>query len=226
MTRYAREERQALCDTFDKVGPDAPTLCSPWATRDLAAHLVVRERRPDASAGILLPMKALRDRRETVQDGYAAWAWPRLVGLVRSGPPAWMPTAFGPLDELANTTEFFVHHEDVLRAGTPADSERATAVAGDVPVRLLKPGLEDSLWTTLTRMGRLFYRRSRVGIELAAPGRARRQVHGPTDRGSVILHGSPGELMLHAHGRGRVSTVEIDGSDEAARALTESSFGI
>ena len=37
----------ALCDLFEEVGPDAPTLCGDWTTRDLAAHLVMRERRPD-----------------------------------------------------------------------------------------------------------------------------------------------------------------------------------
>jgi uncharacterized protein (TIGR03083 family) len=44
----ARAERAALCDLFDEVGPDAPTLCAGWTTRDLAAHLVIRERRADA----------------------------------------------------------------------------------------------------------------------------------------------------------------------------------
>jgi len=38
---------------LDKTGPDAPTLCSGWTTGDLAAHLVLREHRPDAAAGVL-----------------------------------------------------------------------------------------------------------------------------------------------------------------------------
>src|SRR5439155_20488720 len=50
----ARDERSALCDLFAEVGPDAPTLCGGWLTRDLAAHLVIRERRPDAAAGIVI----------------------------------------------------------------------------------------------------------------------------------------------------------------------------
>ena len=37
----ARLEREALCDTLLALGPDAPTLCDPWRTRDLAAHLVL-----------------------------------------------------------------------------------------------------------------------------------------------------------------------------------------
>jgi len=59
MTRFASSERQGLCDTFKRVGPDTPTLCSPWLTRDLAAHLVVRERRPDVAPAIWLPMALL-----------------------------------------------------------------------------------------------------------------------------------------------------------------------
>ena len=50
----ARLERAAICDLFDELGPDQPTLCEGWTTRDLAAHLVTRERRPDAAVGILV----------------------------------------------------------------------------------------------------------------------------------------------------------------------------
>ena len=49
---YSREERRALCALLDETGPDAPTLCEGWTTGDLAAHLVLRERRPDAAAGV------------------------------------------------------------------------------------------------------------------------------------------------------------------------------
>ncbi|UJH71014.1 maleylpyruvate isomerase N-terminal domain-containing protein [Ornithinimicrobium sp. INDO-MA30-4] len=48
----AQQQRQALCDTALAVGPDAPTLCSPWTVKDLLAHLVIRERRPDTLPGI------------------------------------------------------------------------------------------------------------------------------------------------------------------------------
>nr|BFE88977.1 hypothetical protein GCM10020093_115780 [Planobispora longispora] len=51
---YARAERAALSDLFARLGPDAPTLCEGWTTFDLAAHLVLRERRLDAAPGIAL----------------------------------------------------------------------------------------------------------------------------------------------------------------------------
>ena len=54
----ARRERDALCDLFVELGPDQPTLCGDWTTRDLAAHLVVRERRPDAAIGIVISKAA------------------------------------------------------------------------------------------------------------------------------------------------------------------------
>ncbi|MBR7502518.1 maleylpyruvate isomerase N-terminal domain-containing protein, partial [Mycobacterium tuberculosis] len=37
------------------AGEDAPTLCEGWTTRDLATHLVIREREPVAALGIALP---------------------------------------------------------------------------------------------------------------------------------------------------------------------------
>ena len=49
----ARDERLALCALLDQTGPQAPTLCEGWTTGDLAAHLVLREHRPDAGAGVM-----------------------------------------------------------------------------------------------------------------------------------------------------------------------------
>ena len=96
----ARAERAALADLMLEVGPDAPTLCGTWTTRDLAAHLVLRERRPEA-AGLVLP--ALRGRMETVQDGIAARPYAEVVAEVRQGPPFWNPLNLGPVDAQANT---------------------------------------------------------------------------------------------------------------------------
>ena len=38
-TQVLLTERAAMCDTFEKFGPDAPTLCEGWTTLNLAAHL-------------------------------------------------------------------------------------------------------------------------------------------------------------------------------------------
>ena len=109
----ASRERAALVNTMRAVGPDAPTLCGDWTTRDLAAHLVLRERRPDAAAGILVSKLAGYTARKQRQlaDGTD---WPELLDMVASGPPLYSPLKL--LDPLVNTTEMFIHHEDVRRA--------------------------------------------------------------------------------------------------------------
>ena len=65
---YSREERLALCALLDETGPDAPTLCEGWTTGDLAAHLVLRERRPDAAAGVW-PAARWPDTRPACSSG-------------------------------------------------------------------------------------------------------------------------------------------------------------
>jgi uncharacterized protein (TIGR03085 family) len=95
----AQRERSALVATLRKVGPQAPTLCEGWNTTDLAAHLVVRERRLDATLGIAVPF--LADYTAKVQDKIArSTSWEALIDLVASGPPLYSP--FKLLDPVAN----------------------------------------------------------------------------------------------------------------------------
>ncbi|MDQ1699352.1 MAG: hypothetical protein QOG34_1215, partial [Frankiaceae bacterium] len=65
MTGRAAAERAALADALTTVGPDAPTLCEGWTAADLAAHVYVREHRPDATAGVL-PLGPLSSYTERV----------------------------------------------------------------------------------------------------------------------------------------------------------------
>src|SRR6476646_3889522 len=60
MTSLAHGERLALADLFAEVGPDAPTLCGDWTTRDLVAHLTSRERRADALPGLGISAPVVR----------------------------------------------------------------------------------------------------------------------------------------------------------------------
>ncbi|MBM7775843.1 uncharacterized protein (TIGR03085 family) [Actinokineospora baliensis] len=203
----ARDERAALCDLFTEVGPDAPTLCGGWLTRDLAAHLVIRERRPDAAAGILI--KPLAGHTERVQRGYAARPWADLVELVRTGPPPLSPLRL--LDEPVNTTEFFVHHEDVRRAAS-----------GWAP-RPADPRRDNALWAALARVAKLHFRRSPVGVVLRTPdGRATTARPGPDP---VTITGAPGELLLDAFGRAEV-VVDHSGPDSAVAAVRELRRGL
>jgi uncharacterized protein (TIGR03085 family) len=213
MTHLARLERDSLCDTFIEVGPGEPTLCSPWTTADLAAPLVVRERRPDLAPGIWLP--PLAGRLERGMTEYAAKPWPELVELVRSGPPAWSPTRLAGVDDAVNFVEFFVHHEDVLRGDESVG-----------PRRELDQRQSKALWKTLSRMGRMFFRRSPVGVVLTTPDGQSIQAKGTTELGTVVLEGAASELLLTAFGRRRVAEVEVTGGDDAVAALWAAPLGL
>ena len=78
-------ERKQLADLFDELGPDAPTLLEPWTTRDLAAHLVLREHDYLAAPGLVLPgaWGRFAERRRTA---LAREDFPWLVATIRSGP--------------------------------------------------------------------------------------------------------------------------------------------
>ncbi|SDP03846.1 TIGR03085 family protein [Pedococcus dokdonensis] len=213
MTHLARIERESLCDTFDQVGPDAPTLCSPWTTADLAAHLVIRERRPDLAPGIWLP--PLAGRLEESQADYAGKPWPELVDLIRSGPPAWSPAQLSSVDDAVNFLEFFIHHEDVLRGDGQVGPRR------EVPLREQK-----ALWKTLKRLGKVFFRRSPVGVVLERTDGKVLTVKGPTELGTVTVRGDATELVLAAYGRRRVADLSVAGDDAAVQALWEAPLGL
>lgn len=182
----AQRERAELSALLADVGPQAPTLCGGWQTRDLLAHLVLRETRLDAAPGILVP--ALSGYTDRVQAEVAARDWPELLEQFRSGPPLLSPYRL--LDAQVNAMEFFVHHEDVRRAQQ-----------GWEP-RELSKGAADGLWRRLRLISRIGYRRSPVGVVLqrsdGASMTAKRGAH------RVILVGAPGELVLHAFGRDAV----------------------
>ena len=192
----AQRERRALVATMTAVGPGAPTLCGTWTVQDLAAHLVVRERRPDAAPGILV--KPLAGYLESVQAKAAQQPFAELLEQIRTGPPWWSPLK--PVDAVANLTEMFVHHEDVLRAGTEWEP------------RLLTAGDEAKLWSATRRMARMAYRKSPVTVVLATPDGERVTAHN-VGGDAVVLTGQPSELLLHAFGR---NEVRIDASGDAA----------
>ncbi|KWV29955.1 TIGR03085 family metal-binding protein [Micromonospora rifamycinica] len=209
MPRYARAEREALADLMLDVGPDAPTINEGWTARDLAAHLVVRERRPDAAGGILLP--PLQGYAERVRLRIAARPWSELVAQVRR-PPVWSPVSNPLTDEVANTMEFFIHHEDVRRA-------RSGWQPRDLPA-----GLTARLWRPVALLVRTRVRRFPASLLVQAPG------HGELTAGRggerVRLVGSPGELVLFLSGRQRVARVQIDGPAALAERLRTARLGL
>jgi uncharacterized protein (TIGR03085 family) len=189
----AQRERAGLADLLDALGPDAPTCCAGWTTAHLAAHLVVRERRPDAMAGFgleKLPLgRPLAAHSHRLEDRLRARTpYGEVVGRLRAGPPAWSPMSWPPVDRVVNTSEFVIHHEDVRRAQpewTPRVLDRAD---------------QDALWGAVglfarQRPGGAVLRRTDTGDE--------RRVGG----GATTLAGEPLELLLWISGRRDVARV-------------------
>ena len=198
MTSLARRERAALTDLLDCVGPDAPTLCEGWSTRDLVAHLLVRESSP-AGVGNVVP--ALAGWADRSQRSLARQDYTRLVQHVRSGPPLWSPLRIHQLDVATNTTEYFVHHEDVRRAAP-----------GWQP-RQLDPADQATLWKAARRQASFLLRGAGLGVELRTPDGRQAQVKEGSP--SVALVGEPAELLLYLYGRGEQARVELRGDPGA-----------
>jgi uncharacterized protein (TIGR03085 family) len=206
LVTYAQQERAALAALLDETGPDAPTLCQGWQTRDLAAHLVVRERRPDAAVGVMggpLAGYTARVQRQFL-DRYS---YPELISLFKAGPPALSPFAIPGADEAANTVEYFVHHEDVRRA------------ADGWTERPVGTGLSGALWKRL-KGARLFLRAAPTGVVLAREdGGTIDLIVAKTASPSVTVTGTPAELTMWSMGRVSAANVTLDGPDGAVEKL-------
>ncbi|MFI8945831.1 TIGR03085 family metal-binding protein [Streptomyces sp. NPDC053750] len=205
MSTFAKRERLLLADLLETAGPDAPTLCEGWQTRDLAAHVVVRERRPDAAGGTLI--KQLASRLDRVMEEYGAKPYEELIQLIRTGPPRFSPFTLKQVDEAANTVEFYVHTEDVRRAQP------------DWSPRELDPVFQDTLWSRLERAARLMGRGIPTGLVLRRPNGQTAVAHRGTP--VVTATGEPSELLLFAYGRQSVAKVELEGEKDAIATLHE-----
>ena len=197
---FPERERAELADLFDSLGPDAPTCCEGWTTAHLVAHLVVRDRRPDALPGYGLeevglggPAAAWAHRLEERLRRSTSYA--EVVARFRAGPPTWSLLAWPVVAQKLNIAEFAIHHEDVRRAQP-----------GWEP-RILPRKVQDALWTIAvvfarrpagSRAGGLLLRRSDV------PGM---QKHVGT--GDTVVEGEPMELLLWAAGREDVARVTV-----------------
>lgn len=209
MATPATMERRRFADELIAVGPDAPTLCTGWSARDLAAHIVLRDRRPDAAPGVLV--SALAGYTAKVQRSIARREWSDLVADVRDGAP-FSPTRIPAVDRLVNTAEFFVHLEDVRRA-------QPTWEPRELPADLV-----DDLAGVLSRSAKLFTRKAPAGVTLAPEGRSPIVAH--TAEPMVTVSGPVGELVLWLYGRQAHARVGYVGPDDAVRALQTASFGI
>lgn len=210
MSTIAQYERTALADLLDDVGPDAATLCEGWTTRELAAHLVSRERRGDAALGIAL--KPLAGHTESVLRSYARRPYDELVTKVRGGAPLWSVFAWPGLDRLFNTTEYFVHHEDVRRA-QPGWEPR------DLPA-----AVQDGLWQAVKGRAKLSFGATSFGVTLSRPGGE--SIVATSGQPMAVLTGEPAELLLYLFGRREHARVELTGPPEALEQLAGTALDV
>jgi uncharacterized protein (TIGR03085 family) len=204
-------QRAQLCDLFDELGPNAPTLLEGWTARDVAAHLVLREQDHLAGPGLVLPGawgRMAERRRRTLAHRDFGW----LVATLRSGPP---PGFFriGWVRRGPNLNEFFVHQEDVRRAN-------------GLGPRTNEPAMDDALWRNVVLAPWFLARRLRgAGLELEWTGTGQ-VVRARRGRPAARLCGPPGELLLYLFGRQRAAHVELSGAGAAIAAVEHARFGM
>ncbi len=200
---FSAAERRHLAELLYRAGPDQPTLCEGWLTRDLAAHLYTREHDLLAAGGVILP--ALQPRLQAAMERQKARDFDELVDAWAAGPPRFSP--FSVLDSRLNTVEHFVHHEDVRRG------------AGVVQPREFSHAVEEQLRLLLESSAPTLLRGSRLPVVLTPAGSRPIVVadrRGVSERGDDVVRvsGAVGELLLWVFGRDAVE-VEIEGDKSA-----------
>jgi len=202
-----RAERHALAATLRAVGSGAPTLIPGWTASDLAAHVAATEQQrglPTFVGRIAVARWGWRlndtfraimaiDRRRFGRHGFD-WALRRLEA---PGPrllerPSLLPVSL---------FEILVHHEDV---------RRANSLERTCPVPDVIPSLR---W--LLRYHRRLLRDLSVVVDL--PGQA--QLRGGNGSKVVPISGEPADVLLWLAGRQRAAFVDVEGDQQALRAL-------
>ena len=209
-TNWAQQERHELSDLLEELGPNHPTVCEGWSTADLAAHLVIRERRPDAALGILF--SAFSGHTNSVMASVKELPWSKLIDRVRQGPPRWNPASIPVIDETANMLEFFVHHEDVRRT-----------VEGWQP-RVLDANFEALMWSRLQKVAPLMWRKAKVRVTLHN-GSSQIIAKKTPQKPRVVVSGAVGELVMKSYGR-NVCVIELIGEPESIETLNSTKLGL
>jgi uncharacterized protein (TIGR03085 family) len=210
MTRLAQIERTALCDLALQVGEDQPTLCGEWSVKDLVVHLLLREGSPAAIGIVVAPLAgvtAAASRRIGRRD-FAV-----LVEKLRNGPPRLSPFAVPKVDEMVNTMEYFVHHEDIRRA-QPTWSPRT-----------LGDDVERTLWSMIPMPGKALTRKAPDGVSIE-DSRTGSTVVLKKGSPAVTVKGLPSEVALYLFGRSDQARVELLGDDDAVARLSSTSLGM
>ncbi|MDO4687015.1 MAG: TIGR03085 family metal-binding protein [Corynebacterium sp.] len=196
---FSATERSALAALMSTLGPEHPTVLPGWTTHDLLVHLVVREQRPDAAVGILVP--AFARHLHNVEEHYKQQDFHELLAQWAAGPRRYNPMKY--VDPYVNALEHFVHHEDVRRS------------LPDWRPREFSESEQQALHRSLSVIAKVLLGKSRVPVVLEPQGLPRILVsdrRGVAEDGSDVAHvsGPIGELILWAYYREAVG-IELSG---------------
>lgn len=204
----ARRERQALCDLALELGPRAPTLCGEWTVHDLITHLVVRERSILGAPGIVLPILAPLTERSMARLKREDFT--TLVERLRHR--GLTPVSLPLIDQLANTLEYVVHHEDIRRAQP------------DWEPRELDSRDQAAVWRALRVAGKGLVRGAGVPVAMRRP-EDESSATLAAGKDPVIITGPPVELAMFLFGRAQHRELEFTGPDETVALLRSARLG-
>ncbi len=238
-----RAARDAIADELQQADPHAPTLCEGWDVAHLAAHLVLRDSRPEVMVADMVGVAGLSRWATRQLDATAARPYPQLVELVRRGPRL-SPTRLPAIDDAVNAVEMAVHREDVRR-GAPGWSREGPPV-------VLDPVVTAALGRSLSTTGRLAARSVPGPLEALlidlppdpeqgeAPGAADaagtgggapaadggRRVRLRSGSGEpVVVSGAVLEVVLFLFGRDAAARVELSGRPNRVAAVRSARRG-
>lgn len=194
---FSAAQRNKLAQLLIELGPDAPTLCDGWETKDMAAHLWIRENRVDAAAGMFI--SKLENRLENLTQETLSRNYEDVVKEWAAGPPRWLKG----IDTKMNTMEHFIHYEDVRRAN------------GMTEPQPLSDAANKQLYSALKMLASSALRKSASPVVLHPRGFDRivtADKKGISANGGDVIRvsGEVGELLLWASGRD-VADITING---------------
>ncbi|WCC80835.1 TIGR03085 family metal-binding protein [Cutibacterium equinum] len=208
----ARDERAGLAADLLRLGPDAPTLCEGWSARDLLTHMLLRENDPLAIPGMAVSVfDALTQARADKVE--ASGSFEDLVVRFAHGPDRFSVFRVPGMDAAANSMEYFIHHEDLLRAQP------------DWRPRPLGHRVELQLAGIIRKYGRALARRSPVGVRVEMTAVAGPLTLHPGDR-IVTIVGKPSEILLLLTGRTSVAQVDVLGEPETVAEFLRSDHSL
>ena len=205
----ARRERRDLCDLALVLGEDSPTLSGDWTAKDLVTHLLVREHSPLGAPGLVVrPLARLTDL-EMARIGRQDFA----VLVERLRGRGLTPYSLPPVDAVANTLEYFVHHEDLRRAQpgwAPRELDRAD---------------ESALWSAIRVFGRALVRPAGVPVRIRRTDTGK-EASLRRGRNPAVLSGLPSEIVLFLYGRDQHHGLSFTGPEENIERLRAAGLGL